>query len=225
MSVEFFDAIRPHFGGALLQSQVDTINAVFDAWRRAGDGDNRKLAYLLATAEHEPGKDMKPRHELGARSYFDKYDPGTKIGKALGNTDAGDGFRYRGRGLVQLTGRANYRRASRELNADLIGNPDLAINLDMAAMILVKGCMQGWFTGRKLPDYIGGDKCDYMNARRVVNGTDRAETIAYYAVAFEAALGATVPKNAVEPVRGGWLGAVVMLLMKLLALFAKNAKK
>ena len=229
MTAAFFDAIRPHFGGTLSQSQVDGFNAIFEAWRRSGDGDSRKLAYLLATTEHETARTMQPIYERGKRAYFDKYEPGTDIGKVLGNTEKGDGYRYRGRGFVQLTGRGNYRSAGARINADLVGNPDLALDIDTAAMILVKGCMEGWFTTRKIGTYINADKCDYRNARRVVNGLDKADVIASYALTYEAALAAAEPVQAPQPVpapspppvpsqpvRGGWLAALVSLVLRVL---------
>lgn len=47
---------------------------------------------------------------------------------------------------------------------------------------------EGWFTGRKLSDYISGNKKDYVNARRIINGMDKAQKIANEAVIFERAL-------------------------------------
>ena len=55
----------------------------------------------------------------------------------------------------------------------------------VAALVLVRGCSEGWFTGKRLADYLPGD---YVGARRVVNGTDKAAQIATYAAAFEQAL-------------------------------------
>lgn len=180
---EFFAHIRPMFGGSLTQKQVDGIEALLAATARLPISHR---AYLLATAKHETADTMQPITESGGRKYFDKYDTG-KIAKTLGNTpDAdGDGYKYRGRGYVQITGRANYAKAGDWLNLDLIGNPDVALQPTIAAAILVRGCAAGWFTGRKLSDYLPGD---YVNARRIVNGTDRAELIAIYADTFEAAL-------------------------------------
>lgn len=177
----FFDVIRAElFGGKMTQAQVNGVETLLAATK--GLPANHR-AYLLATSYHETAFTMQPITERGARSYFNKYEPGTPIGKRLGNTKPGDGFRYRGRGYVQITGRANYLKASLHLGADLVGMPDGALNPELAAQILVRGCTEGWFTGKKLSDY-----SDYVNMRRVVNGTDRAEQIAGYARQFEKAL-------------------------------------
>jgi hypothetical protein len=175
------------FGTSLSQGQVNGCEAILNEAEKQGT-PLRFLAYMLATSYHETGATMKPITEYGQRSYFGKYDFGTKLGAQLGNTQKGDGYTYRGRGFVQLTGRANYARAGRELSVDLENYPDDALEPDIAASILFKGMTEGWFTGRKLSDYINLDKTDYFNARRIVNGTDKADKIAGYAKAFETAL-------------------------------------
>lgn len=196
MNAAFFNAVRSSlFGGKLAQAQVTGINAILDAWARYGDGNLQRQAYVLATPIVETGGRYEAIHEQGPKSYFDKYEPGTKIGKRLGNTHRGDGYRYRGRGLVQITGRANYARVGREFGIDLLGNPDLALGLELAARILVVGTLKGWFTGKSLSDYIDdvddpddADLKEFVQARRTVNGTDKADVIAGHALAFEKAL-------------------------------------
>lgn len=178
-----FDRVRNLFGGFLTQPQVDGINTVLDAWERFGDGDAQHLAYLLATQKHETAHTMQPIYERGAKAYFNKYEPGTKIGANLGNTLKGDGYKFRGRGYVQLTGRSNYIKAGKKLGIDLVGSPDLALQPDIAARILIRGCVEGWFTGKKLGDY-----ATFRDMRRVVNGTDKADLIAGYADVFLKAL-------------------------------------
>lgn len=183
MNAAFWNAIRHMFGGALKQSQVNGIETILAASDGLPIGHR---AYLLATAKHETADTMQPITEYGGRKYFDKYDTG-KLAKALGNTSEkdGDGYLYRGRGYVQITGRANYAKAAGKLGVDLIANPEAALNPDIAAQILVRGCSEGWFTGKKLSDY---PPDDFRNARRVVNGTDRAYLIASYAIEFGKAL-------------------------------------
>ena len=179
----FFDAIRPMFGGKMTTAQVQGVEALLSA--TVGMQISHR-AYLLATAKHETADTMQPVTEYGGRRYFDKYDTG-KLAAALGNTPAadGDGYLYRGRGYAQLTGLSNYRKAGQALGLDLVRNPDLALQPHIAAQILVEGCRTGWFTGKKLADYLPGD---YRGARRVVNGLDKADLIAGYARQFEAAL-------------------------------------
>jgi hypothetical protein len=101
-----------------------------------------------------------------------------------------DGKTWLGRGYVQLTHKTNYARAGRELGLDLVGNPGLAMQPTVAALILVRGSMEGWFTGRKLASYMAGDGFDYVNARAVINGDVKGNgaKIAAEAKAFEAAL-------------------------------------
>lgn len=200
----FFNAVRKApFGGPLSQGQVNGMNAILDEWeRRPAFTDLRWLAYMLATTFHETARKMTPIHEYGKASYFEgRYGPGTSVGKVLGNTQPGDGNRFHGRGYVQLTGRRNYTLAGQKLGVNLVADPDRALELSLAAAIMFLGMSEGWFTGKKLGDYITASRCDYTNARRIINGTDKAATIKGYTVAFENAL------------RGAWradLGPVLL---------------
>lgn len=201
----FFDLIRPHFpGGRLTQKQVEGINAIIAGFGLYGGRNVGELAYALATAKWETGHTMQPIPERGQKSYFNKYEPGTSIGKMLGNTQKGDGFLYRGRGLVQITGRANYRKASQVVGVDLVKNPDKALELDIAVRLLIQGIREGWYTGKKLGAFIDDlDESDseelreFAEARRTVNGKDRAAEIAKSALLFKKALQAmpTVPST------------------------------
>jgi hypothetical protein len=179
-----FDTIRkPLFKGKLSVKQVEGICAIVDAFEVSGHGKANWLAYMLATAYHECARTMQPITEYGSVSYFKKYD-----GRAdLGNTVPGDGYRFRGRGYVQLTGRRNYRKAGEVLNLDMLANPELALKPAIAASIMIRGMVEGWFTGKRLSDYLNGT-VDWYNARRIVNGIDRAADIAGYAKLFVAGL-------------------------------------
>lgn len=175
----------------------------------------QQTAYVLATAKWETAHTMQPIHERGARAYFDKYEPGTNIGKVLGNKERGDGYLYRGRGFVQLTGRMNYGRAGAMLALDLLGKPDLALEPAAAAHIITQGMAEGWFTGKKLADYIGPPGADYRNARRIVNGTDKAAEIAAIAVEYEAALRTAPSLQKTQESPTGLLAAIMALLRRI----------
>lgn len=202
-----FPTIRPLFGGTLNQNQVDGINTILAGWQRHGNGNIETLAYLLATTFHETAQTMQPIYERGPKSYFDKYEPGTKIGAMLGNTVKGDGYKFRGRGYVQLTGRSNYLRAGKVVGVDLIADPDRALDPGIAVRLLIAGPSNGWYTGKKLSDYIDGvdetdaeDLREYVAARRTINGQDKAKAIGEYALVFERALrAAPAPMPRAEP--------------------------
>lgn len=194
----FFDAVRKQPFDGLTQGQVDgmeTLHSLREKWNKK-QGDlkisDEQFAYILSTCYHETAHTMQPITEYGGKSYFmDRYDPsGSKphIAKALGNTEVGDGYKFRGRGYPQLTGRTNYEKASKIVGVDLLENPDLALEPEYAAPIFFDGMMRGWYTGKALGDYVNGSKKDYRNARRVVNGLDKADTIARIALQFEHAL-------------------------------------
>lgn len=220
----FYSAVRSALlPNGIKQTQVAGFEAILNEGERRSEPLN-KLAYILATAFHETGAVMQPIHELGKRAYFDKYEPGTKLGKMLGNTQPGDGYRFRGRGFVQLTGRQNYQRASEKIGlmllsnppqGALVGSPDMALDMKVATRVLFEGMEAGWFTGKDLNDYIDDvdeddkeDLREFVNARRIVNGTDKAEKIGGYALTFEKALRAAgygvasvQPARPVEPIR------------------------
>lgn len=200
MNAAFFDAVRKSlFDGKLSQAQVDGLSAIHDAWQTYGDGQTHKLAYLLATAHHETGRFRWLKEIWGPTAAQKRYEGR----EDLGNSQPGDGKRFMGRGLVHITGRRNYSDWSRRLGIDLVAKPERAEELPIAARILVQGCMLGTFTGRKLADFITPDSLDWKNARRVVNGTDKADLIAGYAEKYQsairAALAADMPAIPTEP--------------------------
>jgi putative chitinase len=86
-----------------------------------------ELAQFMAQARHETGNFENLRERSGGdRNYFNKYDPqfSPNTAKILGNTERGDGKKFRGRGFLQITGRDNYNRVGRGIDIDLIKNPE-----------------------------------------------------------------------------------------------------
>ncbi len=163
-----------------VESLFQTLSADTDTW----DSLNQ-VAYFLATVKWETMYTFEPIHEKGSLSYFDKYEPGTTLGTNLGNTQPGDGYLYRGRGYVQITGRENYTHIGQLLGVDLVNNPDQALDPPTAYKIATQGMQHGWFTGRRLSQYMAnGSAPDFLNARRIINGTDHAADIAGFAQQF-----------------------------------------
>jgi predicted chitinase len=148
---------------------------------KQGIKNKAQLAYILATTVHESGAGKYMEEIASGSAYEGRRD--------LGNTQSGDGTRYKGRGYVQITGRNNYKDWSKRLGIDLVGNPQAASNPETAAKILVGGMKMGTFTGKKLDDYINGSKTDFNGARRIVNGTDKAGTFAATAQKILRAMG------------------------------------
>lgn len=168
----FFAVWREKFG-PLSQKEVDSINALFG--QMEGWTDKRWWAYVLATAWHETAGTMEPIAEYGKGK-----------GKSYGAQDAYTGQRYYGRGFVQITWKDNYAKLGDLLGLDLLNYPDIAMETTPAAEIMCEGMRRGLFTGKSLADYFDTDTDDPVNARRIVNGTDKAKTIAgYYAKALE----------------------------------------
>lgn len=173
-ALAFFAGVR-NVTGKLSQPQVKSINGIL---AQASKHPVGWVAYELATAWHEAR--FEPIPEIGRGKGRPYGQPG-KYGQP----------QY-GRGLVQLTWDRNFEWADRALGLDgeLLKNFDLALDPAIAARILVLGMETGAFTGKKLADYISdrGTPSEWTDARRIVNGTDRAALIAGYAEKFRDAL-------------------------------------
>lgn len=189
--------VRSIFGGKLTQSQVDGLNIILDTVNSEEFNiqDVRHVAYILATSFWETGRTMQAVKEktdkTGDAYFFKMYDINgsrPQVAKRLGNLQSGDGIKFAGRGQVQLTGRTNYTKMSQYLNLDLINKPDLLLDSKVSARVLVYGILNGSFTGVGIKKYITTTKVDYVNARRIINGIDKAQEIASIAKSFERAL-------------------------------------
>lgn len=202
--MNFFDTIRPMFG-KMSQEQVDGIGETINAFEEYGDGDIRKLAYILATGFHEakfkPVRENMSYTAERIREVWPKRftnlaaaKPYARNPQALANkvyngrlgnkAGSDDGWLFRGGGWPQLTGRENYEKFG------LDKNPDRILEPKVSAWVLVAGTLGGKFTGLKLDKFINAKGCDYVGARACVNADVKAngEKIAGYALKFEAAL-------------------------------------
>jgi hypothetical protein len=183
----FFAYVRTRapLGPTLSQAEVDGCERLLGACG-AANFPVAWAAYVLATAVHETAGQLRPIPEYGKGH-----------GKAYGQPGRNGGQVPYGRGDVQLTWDRNYERADRELGLGgaLIANYELALDPEISKRICVAGMAGGWFTEKRLADYLQevADADQFANARRIVNGTDRARLIAGYALTFQAGLQA-----------GGW---------------------
>lgn len=198
------------------QTAIPLLDNLTSGWSWA------MFAYLLATVEHESHfgtpsalsysvpmeEDWNPGHPTGKQS---DYEPVLKNGRVtnqtarnLGNYLPGDGYRFRGRGYIQITGRGQYYnlgkaigypdithtgRAGSVWNTNVIeDNPDMATDPQTAAEIAVTGLRNDLFTGggRRLDNVISNNPTwqQYINARSFVNGHDAAAQIADRALAY-----------------------------------------
>ena len=145
--------------------------AIIDAGRKEGLLRN-EMAYTLATAFHETAFTVRPITEYGGVEYLrgKKYYP------------------YYGRGYIQVTWKYNYEMVAEKLGLPkdaFLKNPEQLLERKIAIPALVRGMKEGWYTGKKLSDYITISRSGYINARRIVNGTDKAGDIAAYAKRYE----------------------------------------
>jgi putative chitinase len=203
---QFFDLYRQHFG-SLTQPQVDGIEFLLTSiendaplWSGSQSITIDQAAYMLATVKHETADAFQPIDEIGGNIYFNRrYGPQTKIGQRLGNTQSGDGALFHGRGYVQLTGRSNYARATTDLAAqyptiavDLVANPKQAKDAAVAYAVMSFGMQTGRFTGHQISEFFNASRQDPVNARRIINGLDRAQLVAGYWSGIAAALRTSV---------------------------------
>lgn len=186
-----FDGLRKDFG-KFDDVQVSVIAAMVDEFERRKLPDVRWLAYMLATAYHEAL--WRPVREIGRGK-------GKPYGKMI------NGKIYYGRGLVQITWIENYRELGRILNLPLVDEPDMALIVPVAVGILYEGMTtalsaKGDFTGRDLSQFFNATTDDPVNARRIVNGVDKAKLIAgHHAKILKVLQAAVRVEPVVEPVR------------------------
>ena len=161
----FFDSVRATlFKGSLSAGQVDGMTRILDEWNRSQIPDLRFLAYMLATTFHETAFTMQPIREMGDEAYLRSklYYP------------------WVGEGLVQVTWKENAAKFGATAPGQLMAWP-------LCLKPLFDGMLKGMFAKHKetglpirLADYFNATTDDPVNARRIINGTDKANTIAHY---------------------------------------------
>ena len=196
-----------------------------------------ELAYVLATAYWETARSMMPIKETVMLSHKDKNPSDATVKSRLTTawkrgrlpwvrSDYWSGGFF-GRGYVQLTHKANYEKAGRILGVDMVSDPTKALDPQVAQMVLVRGMQEGWFTGKKLSDYITISKSDFVGARRIINGTDKAAEIAAIAEQYDDALlaeGYGIVRPDVGPAAPPPPAAMPAWLAAIIALFTRGRK-
>ncbi len=177
------------FSSRITQRQIEGINFKLTAWDQSGLTDIRWLAYMLATSYHETARTMQPIEEYGKGK-------GKPYGKKLKHSrqpyTLPDKIYY-GRGDVQLTWYENYKLMGKLLNVPLLEQPELALDPEISARIMIEGMTKGKsnkgdFTGVSLETYFNSYKDDPVRARRIINGLDQANKIAGYHYKFLTAI-------------------------------------
>jgi putative chitinase len=185
------------FEGHLTQTQIDAFHSILAACQKWNVIDLAEIASALTPPMIETGGSYKLVEEdlhyraAGLRKTFKKYfttdaiankyamQPERIANRAYanrngnGNEASGDGWKYRGRGWPQLTGRANYEKLGLVLSLPLIEKPELALDPNVSAQILVLGMKNGIFTSRKLSQYHTKIGYDFKGARDIINPGDR----------------------------------------------------
>jgi predicted chitinase len=152
------------------ENRTNSAKAITDAASSAGLS-KPQIAYVLATAEHESDS-FKTLEEYADGSNYEKRQD-------LGNSEKGDGPRFKGRGYVQLTGRRNYTLYRDITGTELVKLPFIMMNWSaLAVFVLVHGMTNGIYTGQRLDTFVNERSQNFIDARQVVNDHDRADKIA-----------------------------------------------
>jgi putative chitinase len=145
------------------QASPELRAAMADALPEYGIVGRLRLAHWIAQVGHESGSFRFVREIWRPTPQQRRYDPPTRLARVLGNVQPGDGFRYRGRGLIQLTGRFNYALFGRALDLSLVERPELAEGAQASARIACE-----YWAQRRLNAL--ADRDDLRGVTRQING-------------------------------------------------------
>ena len=197
------------FRGSLTQSQVDGMADMLDVWEATAYTDLRWISYIFAGVYHEVGGLMQPvREGFKTNDEAARQHVAMLLARGIIRYDyavPSHGFSWFGRGRIQNTHYRNYDALEKRFGIPFTKNPSLLLESKADAQVTIHGHVEGIWTGKKLSDYFNTKTSDPVNARRIVNGLDKATLIAgYYRVFFEAftiAAQAYQAAAVVEPVR------------------------
>lgn len=192
-----FAHLRAKFNG-LRQDQVDSINYLVEEIDADKSITYPQAAYILATIWWETDRTLQPIEEYGkgrGRTYGTWYTNSKGQKFAYKNYKKNSVYLYEdyphlyyGRGETQNTWFDNYEKLSKVFNVDFLRQPELLLTREWSTKVTIYAMKAGLYTGHKLTTHISQSKKDYYNARRIINGTDKAQKIADLAEIFEYAL-------------------------------------
>jgi predicted chitinase len=172
VTVAQLETIMPQAGAANCQAHVQAINNAALKW---GITTKARMTAWLGNCALECNQLRElEEHWVPTPAQLD-YEPPQHVAKILGNTQPGDGQRFKGRGVIQLTGRSNYHQAGVALGLNLVANPELAAQIDNAWSIA------GWFWEKHGLNAVA-DTGNFQQTVEVINGglTDLADRQAFY---------------------------------------------
>lgn len=111
---DFLKQVMPQSTEANRQKYIEWLNYFMPKY---GIDTNKEVAAFIAQIGHESGQLRYVEELASGKAYEGRKD--------LGNTQVGDGIKFKGRGLIQITGRANYTQLSKDLGEDFVKNPSL----------------------------------------------------------------------------------------------------
>jgi len=166
------DMVKRMFPGATpLKNITANLPFVLAGLRARQLGDRPMVLMAVSTIRAEtagfvPIDEFKSKFNTSpGGAPFNLYDAGTSIGARIGNTEPGDGARFKGRGYIQLTGRSNYRRVGPQIGVDLIADPASANSPSTAGLILAQFLKN---VESKVRNALAHN--DLLLARKLVNG-------------------------------------------------------
>jgi len=149
---EMIKAIAPNSKDAIVNPLVLYLNKHMP---RYGVTTYLRVAHFLAQAAHESASFRTLEEYASGAAYEGRKD--------LGNVRRGDGRRYKGRGIFQLTGRANYRRIGEKIGVDLENNPTLAQSPEISVLTALE-----YWKSRNLSEYADKNSVSVITKR--ING-------------------------------------------------------
>lgn len=164
LTIDQIKTICPSAQVVNIKKYIDLLN---NAMPRYDINTHHRIASFLAQLLHESGSFMYVKEIASGKAYEGRKD--------LGNIEVGDGVKFKGRGLIQLTGRANYKQIGKDFGIDLINQPEL---LETPKWAVESACH--FWKSHNLNDI--SDKYDIVRVTKIINGGKNglAERTHYY---------------------------------------------